>query len=67
MERVPAPQIIGRTAALLRQEGQFVTAVLNALSALPGRYVQYLPMQSPNFTIFCKLRGRYTLYCRSDP
>ena len=42
---MPAPQIIGRTAALLRQEGQFVTAVLNALSALPGRYVQYLPMR----------------------
>ncbi len=39
MERVPAPQIIGRTATLLRQEGQFGTAVLDALAALPGRYV----------------------------
>lgn len=49
---MPAPQIISRTATLLRQEGQLVTAVLDALSALHRKIRSISSYAKPEFHHF---------------
>ena len=49
---MPAPQIISRTATLLRHEGQLVTAVLDALAVLHRKIRLISSCAEPEFHQF---------------